>query len=161
MLFIAIAWGTSLPIDHTASCTLVSHRSPAQVRAIIADEPGSAKWRSDLSGVTARGGGMWVESSKSGFQTTYLIVLRHDGSITHTIVAQPDAAFAGSWTYSFAPQPGGRTSLTVVENGQIYNPVFRLLSRYMIGYTATMRRYLTDLSAALNEPAQVTCATGG
>ena len=35
------------------------------------------------------------------------------------------------------PAPGG-SRLTITERGEIYNVVFRTLSRFVFGYTATM-----------------------
>ena len=37
----------------------------------------------------------------------------------------------------------------VAENGEIYNPVFRFIARYVQGYTATTDNYLKALSAKL------------
>jgi hypothetical protein len=55
--------------------------------------------------------------------------------------------FGGSWTYEFAPAAGG-TTLTVVERGEVYNPVFRFVSRYVIGHTRTLNAYFAELRKA-------------
>jgi hypothetical protein len=36
--------------------------------------------------------------------------------------------------------------LTITEEGEIYNPVFRFVSRFVIGYTATIDGYLARLA---------------
>jgi hypothetical protein len=45
------------------------------------------------------------------------------------------------------PAAGG-TTLTVVERGEVYNPVFRFVSRYVIGHTRTLDAYFADLRHA-------------
>jgi hypothetical protein len=35
--------------------------------------------------------------------------------------------------------------VTITEDGQIYNPVFRFVSRFVLGYESTMRGVLRDL----------------
>ncbi len=37
------------------------------------------------------------------------------------------------------------TRLTITENGEVYNPIFRFMSRFVFGHTATMDQFLSDL----------------
>ncbi|WP_428261329.1 SRPBCC family protein [Haliangium sp.] len=59
--------------------------------------------------------------------------------------------FVGTWTFDLAPDPAG-TRLTLTERGEIENPVFRFLSRFVIGYTTAIDAYLDDLGAHLRGP---------
>ena len=43
---------------------------------------------------------------------------------------------------------------TITENGEVYNPIFRFLSRYVMGYTATMDRYLQAVQNKLSSPSR-------
>jgi hypothetical protein len=54
--------------------------------------------------------------------------------------------FRGSWTYVLQSEGTG-TRLSITENGEVYNPIFRFMSRFVFGHTATMERYLVDLAA--------------
>ena len=65
-----------------------------------------------------------------------------------TRIADPHLPFGGTWTYEIAPTATG-SSLTITENGEIYNPVFRFIARYIQGYTATIDNYLKALRAKL------------
>jgi hypothetical protein len=56
--------------------------------------------------------------------------------------------FGGTWTYTLRPVEGG-TELTLVEDGEVYNPVFRFMSRFVFGHHATIDRYLADLRKRL------------
>jgi hypothetical protein len=41
-------------------------------------------------------------------------------------------AFGGRWTYDVAP--GGETTvLQITEDGEVYNPLFRVVSRFVVG----------------------------
>ncbi len=46
----------------------------------------------------------------------------------------------------------GGTRVRVTEDGEVYNPLFRFVSRFIMGHTATMDRYLDDLAAVLPRP---------
>ena len=41
-----------------------------------------------------------------------------------------------------APEPNG-TTLTITEDGEVYNPIFRFMSRFVFGHEATMATYLS------------------
>ena len=36
--------------------------------------------------------------------------------------------------------------VTITEHGQVFNPVFRVMSRFVFGHTATIEAYLTNLA---------------
>ena len=63
-------------------------------------------------------------------------------------IADPSLPFGGRWTYDLAPDGDG-TRLTITENGEVYNPVFRFVSRFIMGHTRTIDQFLTDLQRKL------------
>jgi len=67
-----------------------------------------------------------------------------------TTIADDTLPFGGSWTYEIAPADGG-SLLTVTENGEIYNPFFRFMARFIFGYHATMETYLKNLAKKFGE----------
>ena len=44
---------------------------------------------------------------------------------------------------------GGGTRLTITEDGEVYNPLFRFVSRFIMGHTSSIDRYLADVQKAL------------
>jgi len=58
-----------------------------------------------------------------------------------TRIADKNLPFGGTWTYEIAPDNRG-TTLTITEHGEVYNPVFRFISRSVIGHTAQIDQYL-------------------
>ena len=59
-------------------------------------------------------------------------------------------AFGGTWTYRIAPAPGG-SELTITEDGEVYNVIFRFMSRFVLGHHATMDAYLRNLQSRLED----------
>jgi hypothetical protein len=41
--------------------------------------------------------------------------------------------------------------LTIVERGKVRNPIFRFLSRFVFGHTATIESYLSSLAKSFGE----------
>ena len=67
-----------------------------------------------------------------------------------TVIADKGIPFGGSWDYRIAPDGTG-SRITITENGQVYNPIFRFVSRYVLGHTATLDKYLTALAARVGD----------
>ncbi len=59
-------------------------------------------------------------------------------------ILDEELPFGGSWTFEMK-ENGDEVALTITENGEVYNPVFRFMSRFIFGHYATMDRYLNDL----------------
>lgn len=48
------------------------------------------------------------------------------------------------------PAADGGTTLRITEDGEIYNPVFRFVSRFFMGYDRTAKTYLADAGKKLH-----------
>jgi len=62
--------------------------------------------------------------------------------------------YGGMWTYELAPDGPG-TSLRITEDGEVYNPIFRFVSRFVMGHTATIDASLRDLGKKLGEDVKI------
>ena len=67
-------------------------------------------------------------------------------SLVVTRIVGERLPFGGTWTYRIAPAPGG-SELTITEDGEVYNPIFRFMSRFVFGHYATMDAFLQHLKA--------------
>ena len=79
-----------------------------------------------------------------------------DGTLTYVVdeespprrlvtrIVDKDLPFGGSWTFELTPSGTG-TTLRITENGEVYNPMYRFVSRFVMGHDATIERYLEDL----------------
>ena len=54
--------------------------------------------------------------------------------------------FGGSWEYRVTAEGAG-SRVQVTEHGEVYNPVFRFVSRFIMGHSATASAYLKALGA--------------
>lgn len=140
--------GSRLPEDHTASRTLELRQSPKQVWDVIDGPP---TWRPEVTHyelLSADPHRKWIEFGRHGEKMTYEVVSSDPPQRLVTRIADPHLPFGGSWTYEITPTATG-TSLTITENGEIYNPVFRFVARYVQGYTASIDNYLKALQVKL------------
>lgn len=142
--------GTSLPVQHTAARSATFKASPVQLWETISGPP---TWRPDVIRYEElpahEGHRMWIEYGKAGSKMTYEAIESGPPRKLVTRIADPHLPFGGTWTYEISPAPDGGSTLTIIENGDVYNPIFRFVSRFVMGYTATIDRYLQALQTKL------------
>jgi hypothetical protein len=146
LLVIAVAViGSLLPRRHVVSRSASYRAKPDQLFRLIA---GPQNWRSDVvhceAVPDANGRELMRETTRDGNTVLYETLDRvHDRSMKRRI-ATPNLPYSGSWTYSLQPS-GELTVVRITEDGEVYNPVFRFMSRFVFGYTHTMDAYLRAL----------------
>ena len=64
-----------------------------------------------------------------------------------------EGPFSGRWEIDIQPTPAG-SNVTITEIGKVSNPFFRFVSKYVIGHTTQMEKYLTGLAGKFGEQAQ-------
>lgn len=135
--------GSTLPQDHTATASQTFSSSQEEVWKVLTDFNTWPSWRTDLKEIRDASNS-FSEVSADGETIEYRIEDFTPPERLVTRIITPDLSFGGSWTYELTPVEGG-CSLTITENGEVYNPMFRFLSKYAFGHTTTMNRYLEDL----------------
>jgi hypothetical protein len=138
--------GAALPKGHVVTRKMVLRASPGEVFALIA---GPSNWRGLKYERLAENPLKWRETDSNGAITYERVETVAPTRIVNRI-ADPMLPFGGSWTYEVAPSGTG-TELTITENGEVYNPLFRFVSRFIMGHTATIEKYQRDLAARLKE----------
>lgn len=139
--------GAMLPKGHSATRSAFIKASPEKVFQLISGPP---DWRTDLKtySVLDEGGKHLVsETDKHGQTITYERVEYRPPTLLKMVIADKNLPFGGIWTWSLRPQNEG-CLVTITEDGEIYNPVFRFVSRFLIGYTRTIDNYLEALAQA-------------
>ncbi len=142
-----IAIGAMLPREHVASRSARIARPPADVYAAIRDFESLPKWRGDVQRVEMLGladGRLRFREHASHGAVTYEVVEEVPNRKLVTRIADRDLGYSGSWTYELTPDGDG-TLLRITENGEVSNLLFRFMSRFVFGHTATMDRYLAAL----------------
>ena len=149
IVILMIGW--RLPVSHVATRSVQLSASPESVFALISRPEDYPSWRTDVKkvDVTAEQGvTRFREDGSSGpilFEITEAVPPRR----FVTRIADKSLPFGGRWIYEVAPTPAG-SELRITEEGEVYNPVFRFVSRYIMGHTATIDAYLKAVQERLN-----------
>jgi len=151
LVLAAVVAGSLLPETHRASRQATFQASPETVWALITNVEGFPSWRSDVTTVQRLpdrdGRPVWIEEGSNG-RITLAVERSEAPRLLVTRIADPDLGFGGTWTYEISPAAGGST-LTITEDGVIYNPFFRVMARFVFGYESTMAAYLSAAEARL------------
>ena len=144
---VVTAVGATLPRAHVATRAARFPVAPDALWATLTDVAGYPRWRSDVRAVemlpsdTARVA--WREVAKHGSVAYAMTGATRPVRLTTTIT-DPTLPYGGSWEFALAPDGDG-TRLVVTEYGDVRNPLFRFVSRFVMGHTATLDAYLSAL----------------
>ena len=127
VLLIAViaAIGATLPRNHTASRTLRVRRPPQDAWTAITQAMSTSDVPVDI-----------LESDPPRKLVSK--------------VKDVEKMFGGTWTVAIAPVDGGST-LTITEDGWVGNPIFRFVSRFVIGHHATLDGMLKSVAKQFGE----------
>ena len=149
VVLIAIV-GAMLPRNHVASMTATIPAPPDAVWAAVTNVEAFPTWRGDVQRVEM--------ASKQSTPTTWWEHSRH-GKVAMALelaepprrlvvrIADKDLPFGGAWEYVIAPDTAdsGRSRVTITERGYVSNPIFRFVSRFVMGHYASLDSYLRAL----------------
>ncbi len=149
--------GLLLPVEHVASVRADYSADPDVVFQAIADYRRHPEWRPSVDRIeelpAREGKPAWRELGGAGAIPMELTELDPPRRMVTTILSE-GMPFGGRWVYELEPTSGG-TALTITEEGEIYNPVFRFISRFFMGHHGTASTYLEDLGRALGDETTV------
>ena len=148
MVAIVALVGARLPVGHVASRSVVIGAPTDVVFNTLTDFGAGPSWRSGVKSVSvttdsATGRQRVVEVSKMGTMTMEVEQLVPPTRFVTRIVDE-GLPYGGAWAWALEPQ-GTSTRVTITEHGEVYNPIFRFISKYIMGHNGTMDTYLTDL----------------
>ncbi len=144
------AIGYMLPQGHRASRTAVYAAPPADIFAIVTDVARFPEWRSAITRVELLpDDGRGLRFREHGNDVIAYRVERSEPPATLvTRIDDPSLPFGGTWTLELAAVPEG-TALTITEDGEVYNPIFRFLSKTVFSPYSTIDTYHADLRKRL------------
>ena len=132
-LVVAIAAvGAMLPRDHVAS------------RSLTVPQPPEVVWPALLRAM-------------QGSSVPVDILEQHPPRRLVTRVSEKETNFGGTWTIAIAPTSAGST-VSVTEQGWVANPIFRFVSRFVMGHHATLDAILKQVASDLGVPAALSGA---
>ncbi len=142
--------GYLLPQSHVAALEGTFAAAPAVVFDTIADVARYPEWRSDLASVELLSTSplRWREHSGSDTLTFEAVETKRP-DLLQVRIADTGLPFGGTWTYELTPDGSG-TKVKITERGEVYNPIFRFVSRFIIGHTSTIETFLAALHRRLD-----------
>ena len=149
LVLLMVVIGALLPQKHHVSRTVTLHQPAEMVWNLISGPP---KWRRDVIKYQElpphNGHRMWSETDKHNQTITYEAIESVPPRRLVTRIADKNLPFGGTWTYEISPE-GDDCTLTITEDGEVYNPIFRFVSRFIMGHTATIDQYFAALNTKL------------
>lgn len=143
--------GAMLPRDHVATMSTVIPAPPDRVWATLTDVSSYPAWRSDVRRVEVLSQPpaplSWREHGSQGAMTFAVETFEPPRRMVGRI-ADKNLPFGGAWEYVLAPDSAdpNKTLVMITERGYVTNPIFRFVSRFVIGHHATLETYLRALS---------------
>jgi hypothetical protein len=142
--------GYFMPVKHVASAERIFSKStPGHIWRSITTFNEYPLWRSGLKNVEVVDDKNWKETSGGDTIHFYGESIEPEKHFV-TRIMNKDLPYGGSWTYEIREGQNG-TTLTITEYGEVYNPIFRFMSKYIFGHDGTIKKYLNDLEKHLNK----------
>ena len=146
---VVVVIGLMLPVKHEATVWATIPAVPDAVWATLTDPVSYPKWRGDVTAVEMlpadSGHVAWREQGRNG-AISYVIERAEPPRRLVTRITDKSLPFGGAWEYEVIPDGTG-SRVRITEHGEVYNPVFRFVSRFIMGYTVTASAYLKALGA--------------
>jgi uncharacterized protein YndB with AHSA1/START domain len=143
--------GARLAPSHRASVEKTFPVAPDVIWTAITDVEAFPSWRAGVKRIERlpdrNGLPAWIEEGRSG-KITLAIERMERPRILVGRIADPKLPFGGTWTYDIVSNETG-SQLTITEDGEIYNPMFRFMARFILGYEGTIRSYMSSLEKRL------------
>jgi hypothetical protein len=148
--FVVIVVGAMLPRTHSVSRTARVEMPPDALYRLLADVAQYQSWRPELKSVQRlpdkNGMPAWIEEVR-GMKIPMRFERMERPALLVGRIDTDDLPFKGTWTYRIVPVGQGEADLTITEDGEVGNPVFRFMSRFVFGHSVTMDAFLTNLKA--------------
>lgn len=150
LIVIMLVIGKLLPVAHTAARRAEFRATPEKIWQLLTQFSDYPKWRKELKQVETISEKAWKETDSHGQVITFELQEARPFEKMVTVIADKNLPFGGSWTFELKANTA-TTTLIITENGEVYNPFFRFMSKYIFGHAATLEKYLQNLKSALGE----------
>ncbi len=147
--------GARLPREHVVARQIRLAQPLEAVWERVSNRAAEPTWRKGLRGISREadreGHAVWREQGGDGLLAEEVVVEPPRRLVRRIL---ENSMFGGEWEFRLEVVAGGCT-LTVTERGEVYHPLFRFVSRYVIGHTRTIDGYLRALAASVGEAAAI------
>lgn len=128
-----------LPVSHTAERSAEISAPPERIWEALTNVSAFPTWRPDVTSVEQLPDQRWREHGKHGV-ITYRVMTAEPPSRLVVRIVDESLPFGGEWEYRVVPG-----KVTIIERGEIYNLFFRIMARFVFGYTKTIEAFLWAL----------------
>jgi hypothetical protein len=161
IVFVVVAIGALLPKRHLARARATFHQPPATVWQTITDFAAWPRWNRSIQRmerVADRDGhAVWLMVDRHGQMRSEILEetapWSERGGRLVTRIVDDGLPFGGSWTWEVVPDAAG-CMVAITEDGEIRNPVFRFMARFVFGYSKTAESFLQALDGHFRGGAQ-------
>ena len=150
---LVVAVGYSLPEGHRATVRAHYRQSVDIVHRAIVDVSAAPSWRTGVDSVRilTEQPLRWREHSATGTLTMEMVETTSTRVVSR--IVDTGQGFGGTWTFEIVPHANG-TTLTITEDGEVYSPLFRVMSRFVFGHYSGLENYAADLGRRFGEDVQ-------
>lgn len=146
--------GFLLPKHHTATRRVRLSQPAAALWPLISDVDSFATWAPGVKSVEKLpprdGQEAWKLHFRRRDSMSFALVERKEPTRFVTRIID-ESAFGGTWTWVLTPEGKHVTLLSITEDGDIYNPMFRFVTMFFLGYHGTIDKHLKALSERFGE----------
>lgn len=147
--------GYALPQGHRATRERVFAAPPDTLYALITRTADYPAWRSGVTRVEALpdvDGRPSFRETSGGDAITFVFDQLVPGQRVVSRIADASLPFGGRWIHEIEPVDAG-ARLRITEEGEVYNPIFRFVSRFIMGHTSSIDRFLDDVARRTGDTA--------
>ena len=149
LVLVIVVVGYLLPVKHVATVWAKIPATPEAVWAALTDQRAYPSWRGDVTSVEMlpndAGRVAWREVGKNN-TISFAIEQAEPPRRLVTRITDKTLPFGGSWEYVVTGDGAG-SNVRIIERGEVYNPVFRFVSRFIMGHASTASAYLKAMGA--------------
>ncbi len=155
LVLTVVVIGSFLPKRHVVSSSASYRATPEHLFSLIT---GPQDWRPDVvhceSVPSGDGRELMRETTRDGKTITYELLDRIPPWSVKRRISTGNLPYSGTWTFSLQAHEG-MAIVQITEDGEVYNPVFRFVARFILGHTRTMDFYLRALGNATGQGIEV------
>ncbi len=144
IVLVIIIIGKMLPVKHIATETINLPMSRSQVWNAVRNFGDYPEWRAGIKDLQVIDDKTWRETDKQNTVITFGIIEEVENERLVAKILDDNLPFGGTWTYEISGDESA-TSLTITENGEVYNPFFRFVSHFFMDQSGTIKGYQADL----------------
>ena len=149
-IIIAIfAAGAVLPRKHVATSTTRITTGPQVIWDTIIDHANDPKWRPELAKIERlpdhNSHPVWLETYKDGMKLELEDTLADSPKKLVREVHDTGDMFSGRWEITVTQLGAVYSEVRITEYGEVPNPFFRFMSRFVFRHTKSMEQYLQSL----------------